>query len=74
MFGTSRGHGTLTPQAGVQQAVASAQAEVDRLTAQGWEAISVGAGGRAGIGVMGETGAAIAQAGEAVDVVVLMRK
>ncbi len=50
----------------IDEAVAEAKLKVDDLASQGWEAISIGCGGRAAGG--GEGGM-----GQAVDVVVLMR-
>lgn len=56
--------------ASVSEAVQEAQIKVDALANAGWEAISVGVGGRAAGGIEGtpEGGG-----GQAVDVVVLMR-
>ncbi|MBI4338511.1 MAG: hypothetical protein HY680_01000 [Chloroflexi bacterium] len=73
--GTSRGGGVVTwPQAAIDEAVREAETKMAPLIAQGWQAVSVGVGGRAGMGLRTEGGAGVATAGEAVDVVVLMRK
>jgi len=55
----------------IDEAVKEAQNKVDGLASQGWEAISVGVGGRAAAGFKGSSDAG---GGQAVDVVVLMQR